>query len=124
MLSGNGGNGVTVSNATAVVILGNFIGTDATGTHALGNAADGVLLDTAASNMIGGTAAGARNIISGNSVAGVEIRRRRRSISNLVQGNYIGSGMTGKASLANLVGVFLNGAVKCDRRSGPWRRAI
>ena len=109
VVSGNGGNGVTVSNATGVAILGNFIGTDATGTHALGNAADGVLLDTAASNLIGGTAAGARNIISGNRVAGVEIRGSN-SISNAVQSNYIGSDVTGKAALPNLVGVFLNSA--------------
>ena len=90
VVSGNGGNGVTVSNATGVVILGNFIGTDAAGTHALGNAADGVLLDTAASNMIGGTTPEARNILSGNSVAGVEIRGGGSSL-NLVQGNYIGT---------------------------------
>ena len=87
--------------------MGNFIGTDATGTHALGNGADGVLLDTAASNLIGGTTPASRNILSGNSVAGVEIRGGG-SIPNLVEGNYIGTDTTGEASLANLVGVFIN----------------
>ena len=109
VVSGNVGNGVTVSNATRVVILGNFIGTDATGTHALGNAADGVLLNTAASNTIGGTTPEARNILSGNSVAGVEIRGGGSSL-NLVEGNYIGTDTSGEASLANLVGVFINAA--------------
>ena len=109
VVSGNVGNGVTVSNATRIVILGNFIGTDAAGTHALGNAADGVLLNTAASNTIGGTTPEARNILSGNSVAGVEIRGGGSSL-NLVEGNYIGTDTSGEASLANLVGVFINAA--------------
>jgi len=118
VIAGNIQNGIDLSNLQpmqggvafpAVLIVGNFIGTDLTGTRALGNAADGVLLDTAASNMIGGTTAAARNVISANGVAGVEIRGGN-SISNLVQGNYIGTDASGKAALANLVGVFINGA--------------
>ncbi len=46
-------------------VQGNFIGTDVTGTVALGNAGLGVGIRTG-NGLIGGTAPGARNIISGN----------------------------------------------------------
>ena len=52
-------------------VLGNYIGTDVTGTAALGNGADGVLLSGAVNNTIGGTVAGAGNVISGNGRIGV-----------------------------------------------------
>src|SRR5208337_3951679 len=75
IISSNILNGIAISDISPaqdgkpqVIIVGNFIGTDATGTRNLGNAADGVLLDTAASNLIGGTTPEARNILSGNSV--------------------------------------------------------
>ena len=48
-------------------ILGNFIGTDVTGSVDLGNTNEGVRIQTGAdSNVIGGTAAGTGNVISGN----------------------------------------------------------
>ena len=47
-------------------MLGNRIGTDRSGTQALGNGQVGVLIDSAVSNTIGGTAPGAGNLISAN----------------------------------------------------------
>jgi len=52
------------------VIQGNFIGTDSTGTNAAGNFADGILVNSPG-NLIGGTAPGVANIISGNASNGV-----------------------------------------------------
>src|SRR5262249_15380506 len=53
--------------ATGTVIEGNFIGTDASGTGALGNVNQGVIVTAAAAgNTIGGTAAGAGNTIAFN----------------------------------------------------------
>ena len=119
VISGNGENGVTIMlpRATGNLVLGNLIGTDAGGTNALGNALDGVLLDTAASIVIGGTAAGARNIISGNIAAGVEIRGGG-SISNLVQGNYIGTDKTGTKEMGNGVGVMIEAGARNNTLGG------
>ena len=55
------------SNVVNNTVQGNFIGTDATGMNALPNIVAGVTIDTgSSSNLIGGTVAGARNVISGN----------------------------------------------------------
>jgi titin len=89
-------------NGTGNVVLGNYIGTDATGTHALG---DGVGVGLAGNgNQIGGTQAGARNVISGCASAGVSIAAN----GNSVQGNYIGTDATGTSALGNGTGVFLD----------------
>src|SRR5207253_1591429 len=54
------------------VVQGCFIGTDLTGTNAAGNFADGMYLSSPG-NLIGGTASGAGNIISGNGSNGLVI---------------------------------------------------
>ncbi len=60
LISGNSGAGVSIDpGATNNVVLGNFIGTDATGERAVPNSADGVLIDGSSNNTIGGTAVGA-----------------------------------------------------------------
>ncbi len=85
----NGGN----------IIQGNYIGTDMTGTLALGNADDGVLL-LAPNNTIGGTTLAARNIISGNQEQGIRMQGSEAS-GNIVQGNFIGVDRTGMVALGN-----------------------
>ncbi len=73
VISANAQSGVSIagSTTTGVLILGNRIGTDATGTVALGNGSFGVLVNGTAGVTIGGTAHGEGNIISANSVAGI-----------------------------------------------------
>ena len=44
-----------------MLVLGNFLGTDASGSNALGNSRSGVFISGVVSNTIGGTAAGARS---------------------------------------------------------------
>ena len=96
------GTGIQGSEATGNLVQGNFIGTDANGTAALGNDGDGVIIaDNASSSIIGGTTAGARNIISGNGDNGVFICCESGTTNNLVQGNFIGTDVTGTAALAN-----------------------
>jgi Ca2+-binding RTX toxin-like protein len=91
IISGNADAGVKISGAatTAIVLQGNFIGTDVTGSVALGNTGTGVSIATAG-NTVGGTTAGASNIISGNALYGVFINEVAAS-GNLVQGNFIGT---------------------------------
>jgi hypothetical protein len=102
IVSGNGASGLLIQRTTGTNnrVQGNFIGTDVTGTSALGNAGGGVAINQAANNLIGGTTAGARNIISGNSFQGIGIFNGPGS-GNLVQGNFIGTDVTGTAPLGN-----------------------
>src|SRR5262249_7160502 len=68
----------------------NYIGTDVTGTLALANSGPGIEISTGAhDNTIGGMAAGAGNVISGNSGDGVKITDVTTS-GNVVVGNRIG----------------------------------
>src|SRR5207244_3832248 len=52
----------------------------------------------ASGNTIGGTAAGARNVISGNFAGGLNLG----SSANVAEGNYVGTTASGQAALANL----------------------
>jgi hypothetical protein len=110
IISGNGGQGVRVDGpgATGNQVSGNFIGTDLSGSVAVANANDGVLIIGGASNnTIGGTAA---NLISKNGTNGVEISGAATT-GNVVQGNHIGTDTVGTAPLGNAgSGVFINGA--------------
>ncbi|CBN56821.1 beta strand repeat-containing protein [Kamptonema sp. PCC 6506] len=103
------------------IVVGNFIGTNATGTGLAGGAPAvigtppsggqrGILITGGAqSNIIGGTAAGDRNIISGHLQSGIEIRNNNSS-GNQIIGNYIGTDAAGTGALANrLNGIFING---------------
>ncbi len=111
VISGNQAGGVTMfgNGTTSNLVQGNFIGTDSSGTKALGNGASGVSISSGATNnTIGGTSAAARNVISANAREGVTIWIANQ---NLVQGNYIGTDRTGTKALGNSsVGMVLFGA--------------
>jgi len=79
---------------------------DASGTNAIPNAVSGLLLfDGEQSNTIGGNVTGARNVISGNDNAGINIDG---TSNNLVAGNYIGTDITGTNSVGNTqAGIYL-----------------
>lgn len=100
VISGNtAGDGVWITNgAQGNIVQGNRIGTNPAGTVAIPNTF-GVNLNAGASNnMIGGSAAGARNIVSGNSASGVNLHN---ASNNTVQGNYIGTDAAGGLDLGN-----------------------
>ncbi len=121
LISGNAVNGLVVatdsrSGATGRgnKIIGNLIGTDKTGTAALGNGEDGIFVSAGVNNIIGGAETGAGNVISANGQfgrlndgsSGIEIWDG--ASSNVVQGNFIGTDVTGAASLGNKeYGVFI-----------------
>ena len=113
VISGNDEHGVLLVNAgsTGNLVQGNFIGTTAGGDADLGNTRNGVRLQGAPSNTIGGTAAGTGNVISGNDRAGVFLLIAGTT-GNLVQGNFIGTTADGDADLGNkLSGVVINNVV-------------
>ncbi len=86
----NGGN----------VVEGNHIGTDVSGTSALGNAGGGVFVHNVAGNTIGGMTSLARNVISGNSTSALLISSGGAT-GNVVQGNYIGTDAGGTSGVGN-----------------------
>jgi hypothetical protein len=112
VISANGDRGVNIvgPGARGNRVQGNYIGTDASGMARLGNRLDGVSIFRAPDNLIGGTETGARNLISGNGINGVEILANEAT-GNRVYGNYIGTDVSGGADLGNGGdGVFIDGA--------------
>jgi SdrD B-like domain/Right handed beta helix region len=106
LISANLGDGVYFDSSTNCTVAGNFIGTDATGSHitdganALGNSGSDIYFDTNSSgNVIGGNTPAARNLISGS--AGNGITLGSTDSANTIQGNYIGTDATGLAALPN-----------------------
>jgi hypothetical protein len=115
IISGNQGTGIYfVTYCADQVVQGNFIGTDITGTMALPNAYSGITVQ-GHDNLIGGTAAGAGNVISGNAIGGVlfedDLEATHNTVTgNRVQGNFIGTDLTGTLNLGNGIwGVALQG---------------
>lgn len=99
IVSANPGGGLGFQvNCNDSVIRGNFIGTDITGTVALGNGGGGLSIQ-GSNNIIGGSTAGDRNIISNNGGNGIYIGQD--SSNNTVQGNYIGVDSTGAVAMGN-----------------------
>ncbi len=150
VISGNGGNGISLNGSNNDVIVANRIGTNSTGKTAVPNALNGIYV-TAASmlNTIGGTVftdsvsgqtnnpTGSQtgknevfivpplgNQISGNLQNGVQIDGG--SAQNLLEGNFIGTDATGNVSLGNGGdGVYINaanynGLIGCTLLNNPF----
>ena len=94
-----GGHGILIQGNGGNTIRGNYIGTDATGTSALGNQQYGIAIQFSPDNTIGGTAVGSRNIISGNRI-GIVVANAGAT-GNVLLGNYIGTDVTGNMALGN-----------------------
>jgi len=85
------------------VVEGNYIGTNASGTAALGGP-NGVALWGGSNVTIGGTATGAGNLISGNAFLGIDFQYpgcTNTVASNVIQGNLIGVDATGTQPIPN-----------------------
>lgn len=103
VISGNASGGIEINGVTNVVIQGNYIGTDACGTHPMGNAGDGVYLtggNTTGIN-IGGLIPGAGNVISANTGTTSDGVFVNGCTGNYISGNFIGTDPTGTAALGN-----------------------
>lgn len=102
VISGNASEGLFIADVgTGTAVLGNYIGLNATGTAAVANGAEGIVVaDDGADVIIGGTVALARNVISGNNGAGVAISNPAEAHCT-VQGNFIGTNAAGNGALGN-----------------------
>jgi hypothetical protein len=101
VISGNSSGSILILGglASGNLVAGNFLGTNAAGTARLTpNEAGGVAIFSAPSTTIGGTTAGARNVITGSN-SGIGIRDAGAT-GTLVQGNYIGIDVSGTTPLA------------------------
>ena len=95
--------GIKINGATSSqnLVEGNFIGIDGSGVADRGNANEGVLIEGASDNTVGGTTAAARNVISAN-YWGIDVDGPA-AMGNIVEGNYIGTDATGILPLGNEV---------------------
>jgi uncharacterized repeat protein (TIGR01451 family) len=74
VISSNTAYGVQiVGNSSPVIVRGNYIGVGADGTTALGNGGNGLYIASTAPVDIGGTIAGAGNVIANNTAYGIEV---------------------------------------------------
>ena len=138
VISGNSSNGGIDSDGIFIasrpgdlIIQGNLIGLDAAGTTALPNGVSGINLVNVSSGasalLIGGTAAGARNVIFNNRITGVI----SNAIGLTVQGNFIGTDITGTVkapgpggSLSGGDGIALGGSATIGGASAAARNVI
>ncbi|NQT62026.1 MAG: T9SS type A sorting domain-containing protein [Candidatus Marinimicrobia bacterium] len=102
IISGNQGPGIELccEDGGYNVVIGNFIGTDISGTVSLGN--DTGINILSPNNIIGGAISDAGNLISGNYGVGIEMQ----SYGSEIYGNMIGTDNSGGLALANGFGII------------------
>lgn len=104
--------GYTPSPNENVRIAGNYIGTDVTGTIALGNGQSGIGVSGAGNIIIGTNSDGINDAVEANVISanryGVTILGNLGSGGVRVTGNLIGTDKTGTVALPNVTGVYLS----------------
>ena len=136
IVSGNTINGIHVigsflAPATGNVIQGNFVGVGANGVSSVGtrtepapapgtaegNNLGGIEISGGNFNTIGGTAAGARNVVGFN---GLGIQLDNGAQQNVIRGNFVGVGANGVTPTANLLqGIVLRSSNGFGAPLGP-----
>jgi streptogramin lyase len=134
--SGNALDGIHVegtltSPATGNIIQGNFVGVAADGHSSVGNRTEpapapgtpegnnlfGIEISGGNMNTVGGTAAGARNVVGFNG-AGIEVDNGGQQ--NIIQGNFSGVGADGVTPAGNLLhGIVLRSSGTLGAPLGP-----
>jgi CSLREA domain-containing protein len=95
-------------SSNSAFLYGNRIGTNKTGTSALGNIKGGVRVG-GTNHQVGGSLAGERNLISGNGGPGIAVMST--STGSKIQNNYIGTNLGGTAALGNATGIEVGLAI-------------
>jgi hypothetical protein len=121
LISGNGRDGVSdgvyAGSQGYNTIQGNLIGTDSSGTVPLGNRQDGIDIGVSG-DTVGGTTAALGNVISANEQYGIRISGNGSAI--LVEGNNIGTDITGTNALGNVSdGVHIQDNANNNTIGGP-----
>ena len=117
VISGNTGDAIfehVTSESYIETIQGNHIGADVAGMSTLANGRDGISIDlelgflqqqSPSDSVIGGSANGAGNLISGNGRYGINLKDYPVGI----QGNLVGTDVSGTAAIPNGTGIFTFG---------------
>lgn len=101
------GIGIRLDGGSSNVVAGNLIGTNAAGTISIGTTFIAIRL-AGSGNTIGGTASGMGNVISGTTGEGILVTS---ASDNLIQGNRIGTDVTGSQAVPNHTGIrFTSGS--------------
>jgi hypothetical protein len=104
-------HGIHLQTGNGNTIVSNYIGTDASGTASgKGNGNNGVFVDGPDNNVIGGSAAGEGNVISGNGNSGVRLGFTE---GTTLQGNRIGTDKDGNPLGNGSNGAHLDNAINC-----------
>jgi hypothetical protein len=107
VISGHQGDAVHIDiGADGTILRGNRVGTDTAGLSAVPNTANGVSIVGAHGIVVGGAEPGAGNLVSGNGGSALVIR----GDGNIVQGNFLGTDVTGLVPLGNGGGIQLGEA--------------
>ena len=113
VISGNDRDGIDVTNTTGLKISGNRIGTDVTGTIAIGNAFSGIqLLTDVPAALIGGDSSPEEgNIISNNGSHGIFSLSFSFDLGlHEIYGNKVGTDVSGTVAMGNGIdGIHLGG---------------
>src|SRR5204862_3098139 len=123
VVSGNRELGLLIIS-DGTVVAGNYIGTAAAGAHAFPNPTGIQFGGTHTTSVLGGTAKGAGNLISGNVMGvgvGASVNNLLAGIANgvAVQGNLVGTTANGVNSLGNGQGIVVNGSHNLIGGSAP-----
>ena len=100
--------GIEIAGSADTLIQGNLIGTSDTGLSAVPNESGIQVSSSPTGLVIGGTAAAARNILSGN---GYGIFLAGTADGTIIRGNSIGLDFTGDGPLGNDTAIFLGSGV-------------
>jgi titin len=130
VISGSASYGVYINGSSDNVVVGDYLGTDASGLYSKPNAWGVYVTGGATNNTIGGTTAANRNLISGNAWTGIELNGAGTS-GNVVEGNWIGTDSTGNSPLTNpgagvaisqgaSSNVVLNNVISGNSLAGVW----
>jgi len=115
LLSGCGTGIVIEPSSTGDVVSGNYIGidfADGSSGNAGGNSGNGVLVQSSG-NTIGGVTIADRNVVSGNLGCGILVMAPSGGgdgsgpANNVIEGNYIGTDLTGSTAHPNTQGLML-----------------
>jgi len=102
VLSGNGGNGLRITNSNNTTVHANFMGVGADNATVVPNGGDGLLVSGASRNTQVGGVIPLGNVISGNAQNGIEVRDQA----------------SGFVSFNTFAGVFAFGGAAPNRRNG------
>ncbi|MFQ5640957.1 MAG: right-handed parallel beta-helix repeat-containing protein, partial [bacterium] len=124
LIANNETHGVLIKGASARKnrVQGNYIGADRTGKNSNGNQGDGIAIEDAPDNLIGGKKKNRGNLISGNNSDGIRIEGNDAH-DNVVQGNFIGTDVQGRNAIPNDNGITLDNQCENNTVGGIRRRA-